>query len=78
MSGSDTSLITFSEQIIKNHGRQVQILFKIGYPFADIDRRFEYAIRVRIEAGRKLWLINMTCYEVIEWGNPAETIEVVL
>jgi len=78
VSRADAPAVTIGEQIIENPTHQVPIPFEIEYNPADIDERYTYAMRVRIEVDRKLWFINTTRYGVITRGNPTSNIEVVL
>ena len=78
VSRADAPAVTIGEQIIENPAHQVPIPFEIEYNPADIDERYTYAMRVRIEVDGKLWFINTTRYGVITRGNPTSGIEVVL
>ena len=78
ISRADAPAITIGEQVIENPGHQVPIPFEIEYNPDDIDERYTYAMRVRIEVDGKLWFINTTRYEVITRGNPTSDIEVIL
>ena len=78
VSRADAPAVTIGEQIIENPGHQVPIPFEIEYNPDDIDERYTYAMRVRIEVDGKLWFINTTRYEVITRGNPTSDIEVIL
>ena len=56
---ADAPAVTIGQQIIENPG-PVPIPFEIEYNPADIDERYAYALRARIEVDRKLWFINNT------------------
>jgi uncharacterized lipoprotein YbaY len=78
ISRADAPAINIGEQIIKNPGHQVPIPFEIQYNPDDIDERYTYAMRVRIEVDGELWFINTTRYQVITRGYPTSNVEVVL
>ena len=78
VSRADAPAVTIGEQIIENPTHQVPIPFEIEYNPADIDERYTYAMRVRIEVDGKLWFTNTTRYGVITRDNPTSNIEVVL
>lgn len=78
VSRADAPAMTIGEQIIENPTHQVPIPFEIEYNPADIDERFEYALRARIEVNGKLWAINTSRYSVITRGNPTKDVEVVV
>jgi len=78
VSRADAPAVTIGEQIIENPGHQVPIPFEIQYSPDDIDDRYTYAMRVRIEVDGELWFINTTRYAVITRGNPTSNIEVIL
>jgi len=77
VSRADAPAITIGQQVIENAG-QVPIPFEIEYNPAEIDERFVYALRARIEVDGKLWFINTSRYAVITRGNPTSNIEVVV
>ena len=78
VSRADAPAVTIGEQIIENPGPQVPIPFEIEYNPDDIDERYTYAMRVRIEVDGELWFINTTRYQVITRGYPTSNVEVVL
>jgi len=78
VSRADAPAVTIGEQIIENPGHQVPIPFEIQYNPDDIDERYTYAMRVRIEVDGELWFINTTRYQVITRGYPTSNVEVVL
>ncbi|MFC1980180.1 YbaY family lipoprotein [Chloroflexota bacterium] len=78
VSRSDAPAVTIGEQTIENPGNQVPIPFKIEYNPDDVDERYTYAMRVRIEVDGKLWFTNTTRHAVITRGNPTNNIEVIL
>jgi uncharacterized lipoprotein YbaY len=78
VSRADAPAVTIGEQIIENPSHQVPIPFEVEYNPADIDERFTYAMRVRIEVDGKLWFINTTRFQVITRGYPISNVEVVL
>jgi uncharacterized lipoprotein YbaY len=78
VSRADAPAITIGEQIIENPGHQVPIPFEIEYDPDDIDERYTYAMRVRIEVDGELWFINTTRHQVITSGFPTSDIEVML
>jgi heat shock protein HslJ len=78
ISRADAPAITIGEQIIKNPSHQVPIPFKIEYNLDDIDERYTYAMRVRIEVESELWFTNTSRYQVITRGYPTSNVEVVL
>jgi len=78
ISRADAPAITIGEQIIENPGHQVPIPFEVQYNPDDIDERYTYAMRVRIEVDGKLWFINDTRYHVITHGFPTSNVEIVL
>ena len=77
VSRADAPAVTSGQQVIENPG-QVPIPFKIEYNPADIDERYVYALRARIEVDGKLWFINTSRYAVITRGNPTSDIEVLV
>ena len=78
VSRADAPAITIGQQVIENPGHQVPIPFEIEYNSADIDERYVYALRARIEVDGKLWFINTSRYAVITRGNPTSNIEVMV
>jgi uncharacterized lipoprotein YbaY len=78
VSRADARAVTIGEQIIENPGHQVPIPFEIEYNPDNIDERYTYAMRVRIEVDGELWFTNTTRYQVITRGYPNSNIEVVL
>jgi len=75
VSRADAPAVTIGQQVLENPG-QVPIPFEVEYNPADIDERYVYALRVRIEVNGKLWFINTSRYAVITRGNPTNNIEV--
>ncbi|KPK24466.1 MAG: hypothetical protein AMJ70_01870 [Dehalococcoidia bacterium SG8_51_3] len=75
VSRADAPAVTIGQQVIENPN-QVPIPFEIEYNPADIDERYVYALRARIEVEGKLWFINTSRYAVITRGNPTSNIEV--
>ena len=67
--------VTIGQQVIENPEQQVPIPFEIEYNPADIDERYVYALRARIEVDGKLWFINTSRYAVITRDNPTSDIE---
>ena len=78
ISKADAPAVTIGEQIIENPSHQVPIPFEIEYNPDDIDERYTYAMRVRIEVDGKLWFTNTTRHQVITRGYPTSNVEVVL
>jgi len=78
VSKADAPAVTIGEQIIENPGNQDSIPFEIEYNSNDIDERFTYAMRVRIEVDGKLWYTNTSRYAVITRGNPTSGVEVIV
>ena len=78
ISRADAPAITIREQIIENPGNQDSIPFEIEYNPDDIDERYTYAMRVRIEVDGKLWYTNTSRYEVITHGNPTSGVKVIV
>ena len=78
VSRADAPAVTIGEQIIENPGHQVPIPFEVEYNPADIDERYTYAMRVRIEVDGELWFINDTRYHVITRGFPTSNVDIVL
>ena len=78
ISRADASAVTIGEQTIENPGHQVPIPFEIEYNPDDIDERYTYAMRVRIEVDGKLWFTNTTRHQVITRGFPTSNVEVIL
>ena len=78
VSRADAPAVTIGQQIIENPSHQVPIPFKIDYNPDDIDERYTYAMRVRIEVDGELWFTNTTRYQVITRGYPTSNVEVVL
>jgi len=78
ISRADAPAITIGEQIVKNPGHQVPIPFEVDYDPVDIDEKYTYAMRVRIEVNGELWFTNTTRYQVITRGYPTSDVEVVL
>ena len=77
VSRADAPAVTIGQQVIENPN-QVPIPFEIEYNPADIDERYVYALRARIEVEGKLWFINTSRYAVITRGNPTSDIEVMV
>ena len=75
VSRADAPAVTIGQQVIENPEPQVPIPFEIEYNPADIDERYVYALRARIEVDGKLWFINTSRYAVITRGNPTSDIE---
>jgi len=78
ISRADAPAVTIGEQIIENPAHQVPIPFEIEYNPDDIDERYTYSMRVRIEVDGKLWFTNTTSYRVITGGYPTSNVEVML
>jgi len=78
ISRADAPAVTIGQQIIENPGHQVPIPFEIEYNPADIDERYVYALRARIEVIGKLWFINTSRYAVITRDNPTSNIEFIV
>ena len=78
ISRADAPAIAIGEQIIQNPGHQVPIPFEVQYNPDNIDERYTYAMRVRIEVDGTLWFINDTRYQVITRGFPTSNVEIVL
>ena len=78
VSRADAPAITIGEQIIENPAHQVPIPFEIEYNPDDIDERYTYAMRVRIEVDGELWFTNTTRHQVLTRGYPTSNVEVVL
>ena len=78
VSRADAPAVTIGEQIIENPSHQVPIPFEIEYNPDDIDERYTYAMRVRIEVDGELWFINTTRHQVITHGFPTNDVEVML
>ena len=78
VSRADAPAVTIGEQIIENPGNQDSIPFEIKYNSDEIDERFTYAMRVRIEVDGKLWYTNTSRYAVITHGNPTSGVEVMV
>ncbi|MFC1981404.1 YbaY family lipoprotein [Chloroflexota bacterium] len=70
-SRADAPAIVLGEQIIQNPER-FPIPFEIAYDPSQIDERFVYSMRVRIEVEGKLIFINTTAHHVITRGFPTE------
>jgi uncharacterized lipoprotein YbaY len=77
VSRADAPAVTMGQQVIENPG-QVPIPFEVEYNPADIDERYVYALRARIEVDGKLWFINTSRYAVITRGNPTSDVEVLV
>jgi uncharacterized lipoprotein YbaY len=77
VSRADAPAVTIGQQVLENPG-QVPIPFEVEYNPADIDERYVYALRARIEVNGKLWFINTSRYAVITRGNPTNNIEVMV
>jgi putative lipoprotein len=76
-SKADAAAVTIGEQVIEGNGQQGTIPFAVSYDPSDIDDRFEYSMRVRIEdENGSLLFINDTFTPVITRGAP--TTEVVV
>jgi putative lipoprotein len=76
-SRADAAAIAIGEQIIDGAGQSGEIPFAVSYDPADIDDRFEYTMRVRIEdADGSLLFINDTSIPVITRGAPTEDVEI--
>jgi putative lipoprotein len=78
VSRADAPAVTIGEQIMENPAHQVPIPFEIEYNHSDIDERYTYAMRVRIEVDGKLWFTNTSRYQVITRGFPSSNVEVML
>ena len=74
VSRADAPAVTIGEQVIENPSHQAPIPFEIEYNPNDIDERYTYAMRVRIEVDGKLRFTNTTRYGVITRGNPTSDI----
>jgi putative lipoprotein len=70
-SRADAPATVLGEQMIQNP-EQFPIPFEITYDSAQIDERYVYSMRVRIEVEDKLIFINTTTHHVITRGNPTE------
>ncbi|MFC1905001.1 YbaY family lipoprotein [Chloroflexota bacterium] len=70
-SRADAPAIVLGEQIIQNP-EQFPIPFEIAYDPSQIDERYAYSMRVRIEVEGKLIFINTTSHYVITRGFPTE------
>ena len=77
VSRADAPAVTIGQQVIENPN-QVPIPFEIEYNAANIDERYVYALRARIEVDGKLWFINTSRYAVITRGNPTSNIEIIV
>jgi uncharacterized lipoprotein YbaY len=71
VSRADAPAIVLGEQVIQNP-KQFPIPFEIAYDPAQIDERYIYSMRVRVEVEGKLIFINTTAHHVITRGNPTE------
>jgi len=78
ISRADAPAVTIGEQVIENPIHEVPVPFEIAYDPDDIDERFTYAMRVRVEVDGKLWFTNTSRYLVITHGYPTSGIEIVL
>ena len=78
VSRADAPAVTIGEQIIENPAHQIPIPFEIEYNPDDIDERYTYAMRVRIEVDGELWFINTTRHQVITRGFPTSNVEAIL
>jgi uncharacterized lipoprotein YbaY len=70
-SRADAPAVVLGEQVIQNP-KQFPIPFEVTYDPAQIDERYNYSMRVRIEVEGKLSFINTTAHHVITRGNPTE------
>lgn len=71
VSRADAPAITIAEQTIK-HPKNFPIPFEVKYDPAQIDPRYSYALRVRIESEGKLIFINTSRYAVITRDSPTQ------
>lgn len=79
VSKADAVAEVIGEQVIQTEGKQVPIPFEVPYDAGQIDDRFSYSLRVRIEdSAGKLLFINDTSVPVITRGNPTQDIEVIV
>ena len=78
ISRADAPAVTIGQQVIENPSHQIPIPFEIEYNPADIDERYVYALRARIEVDGKLWFINTSRYVVITRGKPISNIGVMV
>ena len=78
ISRADAPAVTIGEQVIENPIHEAPVPFEIAYDPDDIDERFTYAMRVRVEVDGKLWFTNTSRYQVITRGYPTSGIEIVL
>jgi putative lipoprotein len=79
VSKMDVPAEVIGEQIIKTNGAQVPIPFEVPYDPSQIDDRYTYSLRVRIEDGTgKLLFINDTSVPVITRDSPTKDIEVIV
>ena len=78
ISRADAPAVTIGQQVIENPSHQVPIPFEIEYNPADIDERYVYALRTRIEVDGNLWFINTSRYLVITRDNPTDNIELLV
>ena len=76
-SKADAAAVTIGEQVIEGRGQQGTIPFAVSYDSSDIDDRFEYSMRVRIEdEDGSLLFINDTFTPVITRGSPTTDVVV--
>jgi putative lipoprotein len=79
VSKADAVAEVIGEQVIQTEGKQVPIPFEVPYDPGQIDERYSYSLRVRIEdSAGKLLFINDTNVPVITRGNPTQDIEVIV
>jgi putative lipoprotein len=79
LSKMDVPAEIIGEQIIKTNGAQVPIHFEVPYDPDQIDERYTYSLRVRIEGGNgKLLFINDTSVPMTTRDNPTKDIEVMV
>jgi uncharacterized lipoprotein YbaY len=76
-SQADAAATTIGEQIIEGSGQSSPIPYGVSYDPSDIDDRFTYTMRVRIEnSDGSLLFINDTAIPVITRGAPTEDVEI--
>jgi len=76
-SQADAAAVTIGEQVIQGDGQQGTIPFAVSYDPSEIDDRFEYSMRVRIEdEDGSLLFINDTFTPVITRGAPTTDVVV--
>lgn len=76
VSKQDVAGMVLAEQVISPV--RVPAAFALGYDPAQIDSSHTYVIQARIQVGTTLRFINMEQFQVLTWGAPQDSVEVLV